>query len=410
MHEIDSPTAVSGAFVEGDPLIAQPATRLTADWFNAVQSELVNLVEGMGGVLDKPNNSQVVEAVLRAAAQGAGGNALFNPDFRIWQRFGVVPAADTVTSVLGYRGPDRWMLKAGQAGELASVSQVQLVNASEISPSRTPQVLRYQKGTAAGPGAEVSLLQRVEDARTFQASRVVVAFDAKKNSGSDLTILGVDLTQHFGAGGSADVVTTLTATAGTTIDGNWRRLVFVGDLPSTFSKTIVNGAGIAHRVEVKVRLAQAVTFDVYLTAFVFARAAADPGFVARQFTQELALCQRYFETSALLNSGIFAGGPYSALWDTDWPTTGDIETFRRYVVPKYEASAGGSTRWYSPSGATDAVREEAAGPTLTDHAVTTSPTQGTFGYTLGVPRLTTPPAGGVIRKFRANFVADYEIN
>ncbi len=48
MERINDPTAVSGAFVEGDPLVAQPATRIRQSWLNQLQEEIVGLIEFVG--------------------------------------------------------------------------------------------------------------------------------------------------------------------------------------------------------------------------------------------------------------------------------------------------------------------------------------------------------------------------
>lgn len=49
MHKIDHPTATPGGlFTIGDPVGATPETVVTDDWLNAVQTELVSVIEGAG--------------------------------------------------------------------------------------------------------------------------------------------------------------------------------------------------------------------------------------------------------------------------------------------------------------------------------------------------------------------------
>lgn len=59
MHEIDGAGHVGNQFSGGTPGVTE-ATVLTPDWCNAVQNELVNAIEGMGGTLSKPDNTQLI--------------------------------------------------------------------------------------------------------------------------------------------------------------------------------------------------------------------------------------------------------------------------------------------------------------------------------------------------------------
>lgn len=68
MHRIDSPGNVGGLFDEGTPGVTE-ATELDADWFNAVQEELRNLVvnlpsTGTGVALNKADYDQVRTQLL----------------------------------------------------------------------------------------------------------------------------------------------------------------------------------------------------------------------------------------------------------------------------------------------------------------------------------------------------------
>jgi len=63
MFKIDSPGNVANLFDEGDPGLGQQPTIVSADWLNAVQTELVNVVLAAGIALDKTNSAQVLAAV-----------------------------------------------------------------------------------------------------------------------------------------------------------------------------------------------------------------------------------------------------------------------------------------------------------------------------------------------------------
>lgn len=66
VNAIPTPAAVGdvvGYFSEGDPNIGQQATVVSADWLNAVQEELANVIEGAGVTLDKTVRTQLYTAI-----------------------------------------------------------------------------------------------------------------------------------------------------------------------------------------------------------------------------------------------------------------------------------------------------------------------------------------------------------
>lgn len=414
MHRVDHPTrstslpppdpppATPGYFRKPDATLAIPATIVPFDFMNALQEEVLAPIEAAGLVPDKGSTTQLLQAIARFSAAGALGNVLLNGDFRIWQRRGPGPSL-SVTNTLGFQGPDRWLLKSGNAGATLTIGRNELAFATEISPSGAGIVLDWNKTVAGGAG-EVSLIQRIERVETLQAQRVVVAFDARKAGGSDLGILSVELVQSFGSGGSSAVATALAASAGLTIDSSWRRLVFTGTLPSVVGKTV----GTGNYLELRIKFAENTASHVYLTAFVVSRGVADPGFFSRPLADEIALCQRYYEKSQRTDSppGSGAGTTGSQLgpWDTGWDGFASIGTLRtRLTVEKYGASGAATTLWYSTlDGALDTVVEDGG----TARAVTSAAFDQTYAVQ---PTLTSPPASGTVHSYRGRWVVRAEI-
>lgn len=78
MHRIDTNGSVDGTFQDGNPAIGQQSTQLTSDWFNAVQSEIVNVIEEAGIALDKQDNAQLYAAIIAliAGVVGDGSGAV----------------------------------------------------------------------------------------------------------------------------------------------------------------------------------------------------------------------------------------------------------------------------------------------------------------------------------------------
>jgi hypothetical protein len=83
MYGVDDPTgtaimaaqepAVASSFFQGGvPLTNTPATTITVDWLNGIQSELLNLVTAAGLTPTKTNLNQVTSAVKALAKTGPG--------------------------------------------------------------------------------------------------------------------------------------------------------------------------------------------------------------------------------------------------------------------------------------------------------------------------------------------------
>ena len=80
MHRIDGPAAAPGGyFTEGDPAVGTPATVVTDDWMNAVQTEIESVITATGAALSKPDNTQMLQAIraLIVAALPAGSVQAF---------------------------------------------------------------------------------------------------------------------------------------------------------------------------------------------------------------------------------------------------------------------------------------------------------------------------------------------
>jgi hypothetical protein len=64
MHRIDHSTAtIDNRFTEGDPQQGIPATVVTAKWLNAVQEEVVNVIEDAGMAPDDAEDNQLLAAI-----------------------------------------------------------------------------------------------------------------------------------------------------------------------------------------------------------------------------------------------------------------------------------------------------------------------------------------------------------
>ena len=63
MHRIDTSTAVDGNFVDKNPTLGVEGTVVDADWLNAVQDEICNVITSSGASLNKNSFVQLVTAI-----------------------------------------------------------------------------------------------------------------------------------------------------------------------------------------------------------------------------------------------------------------------------------------------------------------------------------------------------------
>lgn len=75
MHKIDGAGNIGGMFVWEDPDLNRPPTELTAEWLNAIQQELVNVILWAELDLNKSDNSQLLQALqAKFASIDPGGD------------------------------------------------------------------------------------------------------------------------------------------------------------------------------------------------------------------------------------------------------------------------------------------------------------------------------------------------
>jgi hypothetical protein len=76
VHKIDGAGATAeNEFTKGNSAAGTPATIVTDDWLNSVQREIVNVIETAGLALNKPDDTQLYQAIaviVAAATQSSG--------------------------------------------------------------------------------------------------------------------------------------------------------------------------------------------------------------------------------------------------------------------------------------------------------------------------------------------------
>lgn len=294
MRRIDHPTAIASQFVEADPQAAQPATETTADWWNAQQNGLVELIEGENLNLAKVDNTQLAQAIARARVPGAGVRNLFaNGGMEINQRFGRYGDDLALTPSVAEFFCDRWH-SLPSAGSVATARH--LPNDVALPNGRVPASM-LEIDVTTDPGALTFRLaaQAVEDVRRL-GNQVVTVSGYAQQTGSG--VLGLQATQYFGVGGSAEVQAGL-ATFGTPgPTSSWTPFSATVVMPSCAGKTL--GAGHHSRFRFLLAPDHGAT-AIRLTELQLELGFAPTMFERRPMGYDLALCRRYFEKSAAVD-------------------------------------------------------------------------------------------------------------
>ena len=75
MHRTDAPNHAANLFVDQDPVGGTPGTVVDDDWLNAVQEEIVYVIEQAGIVLAKGTNTQLLAAIKKVFDQPYAADA-----------------------------------------------------------------------------------------------------------------------------------------------------------------------------------------------------------------------------------------------------------------------------------------------------------------------------------------------
>lgn len=225
----------------------------------------------------------------------AGKNKIINGNMAINQRnFTSATATSTYTF-------DRWI--TGMSGSSVTYTpQTFTAGTAPVAGYEATNFLRIVTASQSSAGDFASIIQRIEDVRTFAGNAITVSFWAKAASGTPL--IGIGGYQSFGSGGSTAVVWTAPATQ--TISTSWARYSFNVSMPSVSGKTI--GAGSFLQLYIFVSAGsnlvasgypnvglQNNTFDIWgVQAEYGSKATPFQTASGGSPQQELAMCQRYY--------------------------------------------------------------------------------------------------------------------
>ncbi|TKT46180.1 hypothetical protein [Rhizobium sp. LC145] len=222
-------------------------------------------------------------------------NKLLNGNFDIWQR----ASSQTIS---GYGSDDRWANNYIGGSHTVSVWQHPL-GQTDV-PGNPTFFSRTIVTHAAGAGNYHMKRQTIEDVRLLSGKTVTITFYARANAALPMF---VEMTQTFGVGGSPSTAVNIPA-GKVMLSTAWQRFDFLVTLPSIAGKTIGSNGGSGTALtfwfeagsDMNSRFdnlgQRSGTFDISRVSVVLgdARSEADP-FEPRHVSQELMMCQRYYE-------------------------------------------------------------------------------------------------------------------
>ena len=234
---------------------------------------------------------------------------------------GAMQVAQRGTSVssqtgAGYKTVDRFYTNA--SGATYNQSQQTVTVGGETGlPLQFSKFLRHQVTTGNNWS---QIYHKIEDVTSVPTGTVTLSFYAKGTSpNAGLSFIAW---QNFGSGGSSEVTVTISPTV--TLTSTWQRFTVNITVPSVTGKTIGTGShfyfGIGQGGSTSTN---AWTLDITGVQLEVGDTATP--FEHRSYGDELAKCQRYFETRDF-HQMVFARGSTSG--------TGDVNTYLPFLVKK----------------------------------------------------------------------------
>ena len=243
-------------------------------------------------------------------------NAIINGNFDIWQR-------GTSFTGAGY-GADRWL--SSRSGSTHTVTRQPFTLGQTDVPSEPTYYIQTIVSSVAGANNNSLLNQRIEDVRTFAGQQVTVSFWAKADASKNIAI---EFVQAFGTGGSPSASVQRIGVTKVALTTSWQKITVTTTIPSISGKTLGTDGNSSLRLLIYFDAGsdfnsrtdtlgqQSGTFDI-AQAQVEAGPVATP-FERRPIGTELALCQRYYETSgtslfsqaSLFRGYVVSGAVYS---------------------------------------------------------------------------------------------------
>tara|TARA_R110000803_G_scaffold79057_3_gene144472 strand:+ start:2539 stop:3525 length:987 start_codon:yes stop_codon:yes gene_type:complete len=225
-------------------------------------------------------------------------NAIINGNFDIWQRA-------TSQTASNYGSADRW--RHNISGSTQAVSRQAFTLGQTDVPNNPKYYSRTVVSSVAGAGSLVIMNQRIEGVGTFAGTTATLSFWAKADASKNIAI---EFYQNFGTGGSPSTAVDEIGVTTVALTTSWAKHTVSAAIPSINGKTL--GTNGNDNLQVSIWLDAGSTYNARTNSlgqqsgtFEFSQVQMEAGSVATTFEprsvgEELALCQRYFQSTGVL--------------------------------------------------------------------------------------------------------------
>lgn len=188
ISDVEPFTSLDGLFTNGKVASGVPPTRLVAEWFNAVQTELINVVEDAGIVINPEDNEQVLKAI----------NKLIQSAMPTIPVTSVNNKTGAVT--LGASDVNAFPSKGGTVGSDGVTTPGLLVNGSNLPINGEGVHLAWNESAGSGEGNLICnrgtgtggfVLRTINADNTVETGRVTISGDGDLNTSRYLNEAGL---------------------------------------------------------------------------------------------------------------------------------------------------------------------------------------------------------------------------
>ena len=191
----------------------------------------------------------------------------------------------TSSTANGYVALDRWFVN--QSGGSTTFSQETFTVGEERGGLQN-----YAKLAVSTSSDYTGIRQRIENVKSIPSGSVTISFDAKGTAPTgDLTVW---MAQTFGSGGSSEVAV---GQQTVTLTSSWQRFSLTFTIPSLSGKTIGSGSFL-NVVIGQYSNTSTTAWELDITGVQLEVGTKATPFEHRSYSEELALCQRYFQIIA----------------------------------------------------------------------------------------------------------------
>lgn len=262
------------------------------------------------GQVKELQSGDTVAGASSGASASSDINHIINGNFDIWQR-------GTVQTANGYGSDDRWgNLNYGTTKNHSRIgctdTERAFFNASFFS--------RTDVNSIAGSINYCTKGQKIEDVTKLAGKTVTLSFWAKSDAPKNMA---VEFRQNFGTGGTPSAQTEMIGVQKIALTDQWQKFELTVEIPSIAGKTLgTDGsattytwlifwfdAGSAFDTKTAGLGQQSGIFDIAQVQLEEGSSAT--AFKHRHMAEEMALCQRYYETTDGTIGGFWSGSPTS---------------------------------------------------------------------------------------------------